>query len=580
MKRRRFPLSLSRYVYIMNRWIARGDRMRAIRWFCFAFLASVAVFAGEARAAPGCPRPDVGDVVSEPQDLYSKNGVLNVTFNYYTQLDDANRSLFCFVTDQGFESPTLHVQPGDTLTITLNNDMPTGDVADLSVPQDLWDCGTPIMTNESVNIHFHGTNTRPICHADGVVHTLVNPGQSFVYHVQFPANHPPGLYWYHPHVHGLSEIAVQGGATGAIIVEGIEKLQPKVSGLPTRVLIIRDQRLKVPGMSIDPGTSRPDWDVSLNYVPIEYPVYVPSKLMIAPGEKEFWRVANTAADTTVDIDLNYDGVWQNMEIVAIDGVPVGSHDGRHFGSTFTVNHFLLPPAARVEFITTMPTSSVHSAIFETQAIDTGPAGDNDLARPIAQLLPFPPAPVSAPAPGAAPSRPAGLPTMPVSSGALSPQRYDGIDSAPITAYRQLYFSEQNIFGNAPAGEFPVNFFLTVVGQKPTLFSPDNPPAIITTQGAVEIWTIENRTQEVHMFHMHQLHYELLAINGQPVASGQRQMYDTIETPYWSGTGPYPSITVKMDFRGDLVGDFVYHCHILGHEDGGMMAIIRVLPKPG
>ena len=42
--------------------------------------------------------------------------------------------------------------------------------------------------------------------------------------------------------------------------------------------------------------------------------------------------------------------------------------------------------------------------------------------------------------------------------------------------------------------------------------------------------------------------------------------------------PYPSVTLRMDFRGPDIGDFVYHCHILDHEDGGMMAIIRVLPQ--
>ncbi|HEX4783341.1 MAG TPA: multicopper oxidase domain-containing protein [Candidatus Sulfotelmatobacter sp.] len=45
-----------------------------------------------------------------------------------------------------------------------------------------------------------------------------------------------------------------------------------------------------------------------------------------------------------------------------------------------------------------------------------------------------------------------------------------------------------------------------------------------------------------------------------------------------GTGPYPSVTVRLDFRGLDIGDFAYHCHILEHEDHGMMAIIRVLPK--
>jgi FtsP/CotA-like multicopper oxidase with cupredoxin domain len=56
------------------------------------------------------------------------------------------------------------------------------------------------------------------------------------------------------------------------------------------------------------------------------------------------------------------------------------------------------------------------------------------------------------------------------------------------------------------------------------------------------------------------------------------MLDTVDVPFWSGSGPYPSVTLRLDFPGRDVGDFMYHCHILEHEDHGMMAIIRVLPK--
>jgi len=70
----------------------------------------------------------------------------------------------------------------------------------------------------------------------------------------------------------------------------------------------------------------------------------------------------------------------------------------------------------------------------------------------------------------------------------------------------------------------------------------------------------------------------MAENGLPVSPSQRQFLDTVDVPAWSGTGRYPSVTVRMDFRGPDIGDFVYHCHILEHEDGGMMATIRVLPK--
>jgi hypothetical protein len=92
--------------------------------------------------------------------------------------------------------------------------------------------------------------------------------------------------------------------------------------------------------------------------------------------------------------------------------------------------------------------------------------------------------------------------------------------------------------------------------------------------------------ENHEFHIHQIHFlvesqDNFQINGtQPDASIDGQVLDTIQVPFWDGNPdhPYPSVTVRMDFRGADVGDFVYHCHIAEHEDMGMMAIIRVLPS--
>ena len=79
--------------------------------------------------------------------------------------------------------------------------------------------------------------------------------------------------------------------------------------------------------------------------------------------------------------------------------------------------------------------------------------------------------------------------------------------------------------------------------------------------------------------MHQIHFLVTAINDVPIPKEQQQLYDVFPVPYWSGhpSDPFTSITVKLDFRGADVGEFVYHCHILDHEDAGMMAIIRVQP---
>jgi FtsP/CotA-like multicopper oxidase with cupredoxin domain len=526
--------------------------------------------AGPARAEKGpvCARPAAGSVATPAGSLFSKNGVLDVSLVYSLSFDDAGRALYCFVTPDGVEGPTLHVKPGDTLNISLTNRVgrtrPPQRPMTMSMSMDSDACGDTDQNSTSVNMHFHGTNTKPGCHSDEVIHTLVNNGKTFQYHINFPTNEPPGLYWYHPHVHGQSELAVLGGGTGAIIVDGIEKYQPDVAGLPERVLEIRDQTV---AGNPTPGGKIPSWDLSLNYVPISYPAEVPSVIEIKPGRREFWRVVNSSADTVADLVVKYDGVEQPLEVVALDGVPTGSQDGTGKGKPVMMKHILLSTAGRAEFIVTTPPKSVKTAVFETRRLDTGPGGDNDPARILAVLTPTKDDGMTA------------MRSMPApASDTLPPPLFAHLDEAQVTARRKLYFSEESQIPGGNRVENRMNFYITVDGQKPILFNSENPPAIVTTQGAVEAWTIENRTTEVHEFHMHQIHFKLSKRDGAIVPPRDQQYLDTVQIPYWTGTGPYPSVTLLMDFRGHVVGDFVYHCHILEHEDGGMMAIIRVLPK--
>jgi FtsP/CotA-like multicopper oxidase with cupredoxin domain len=529
-------------------------------------LSSSPAFAAGDNVTQFCARPAAGTVITEPPALYSRHGVLSVSLNYVTSIDPQGRTLYCFITPDGLESPTFHVRPGDSLDIDLRNTVPPAAAAmDGMVMSDATkNCTSSPMDASSVNMHFHGTNTSPTCHSDEVIHTVVNSGERYHYHIVFPADEPAGLYWYHPHIHGNAEGAVLGGASGAIVVDGIESIQPAVGGLPTRVLIIRDQNVAGNPM---PGGKVPAWDVTLNYVPNAWPKPVPGVIVAPPGRKEFWRVLNASADTVADVALKYDRVDQPIGIVALDGVATGSHDGTEkHGKVVTASHFLIPPAGRVEFIMTMPPAHTSEAVFETRRVDTGPIGDNDTLRTLAVI-------------DTSRSRSAAVTErtpMPFTSAAAGGERFAGLLSAPVTARRQLHFSEVLSDPNNPLS--PTNFYITVNGAKRELFSANHPPAIVTTRGSVEEWTIENRTKEVHEFHIHQIHFLLMAQNGVPVRADQRQFRDTLQVPYWSGSGPYPNVKVLMDFRGPVTGDFVYHCHILGHEDNGMMAIIRVLPR--
>jgi FtsP/CotA-like multicopper oxidase with cupredoxin domain len=495
--------------------------------------------------APGqvCPRYAPGSVVGEPLDLYSSNGTLTVNLTYNTDTDSEGRTTYCFTMPNGTESPTLHVYPGDQVTVNLTNALPPASTM-MTVNNP---CGPSAnMNTSSVNIHYHGTNMSPACGQDEVIHTLVNSGQSFTYTLTFPTNEPPGLYWYHPHVHMNSEAGVLGGGTGAIVVEGIQNLQPIVAGLPTSILIVRDNTLAATG-----GAGTPAKDLSLNYVAIDSPSETPAIIQMQPGQTQFWRVLNASADTPIDVQLVYDGVVQSLTVVGLDGVPTGSQDENGQGTPVTETDILIPPASRAEFVMTGPTASVSNASFITLPVNMGAAGASVPQRTLANIQ------VSASAP-TPPAQPA--------VGPAGPQRFAGLMGMTPNATRSLYFSES-----------ASQFFITVNGATPTLFNPNNPPSIVTTQGSVEEWTVTNQTTEVHDFHIHQIHFLLMEENGVAVPAANQQFLDTVQIPAWTGTGPYPSVTLLMDFRGLDIGDFVYHCHILLHEDNGMMAIIRVIP---
>jgi len=546
--------------------------LRLLFTLCIAAIAQICAFAQNSNSV--CPRFPVGSTINEPPNLFSKNGVLKVNFKYLTTVDENGNTLFCFMTPNGMESPTLHVHPGDHLILTLtnmvplnaaglptmhmNHTMPEMQVSSASGPA-VTVCGSPNMTSASVNVHYHGANVSPTCHSDEVIRTIINSGETFTYNLAFPTDEPPGLYWYHPHIHGIAEAAVQGGASGAIVVEGIENVQPAVAGLPQRILLVRDQQ--VPASITDPNV--PAWDLSLNFIPITFPNYTPAIIPMKPNERQLWRVGNVSADTILDLQVQYDAVPQTIELVGLDGVPTGSQDGTRQGKIIPVKHILLAPAARAEFIVNGPGVGVKNASLMTLGIDTGPLGDNDPQRPLATIQTS----FNAAEP---PLR------VPAVSGRAGKQRFEGLETATVTAKRKLYFSE--VVSDPTDPSSPTNFFITVDGATPTLFDPSLPPAIVTTQGSVEDWTIENRAEENHEFHFHQIHFQLLAKNGVPVPPKEQQFLDMINVPYWDGVGPYPSVTVRMDFRGPDIGDFVYHCHILGHEDFGMMAIIRVLPN--
>jgi FtsP/CotA-like multicopper oxidase with cupredoxin domain len=574
------------------------------RVFAFIILGCVSSFEASclpaiARETRTCARPAPGGIVAEPHAFRSTSGILNVELTYLNFTAPDGQEEYCYRAEDGSQAPTLRVRPGDLLILHLKNLLSAPGLAKggsgkpgvsphagheaAEMPAIDAPCASVRMTALSTNLHFHGMSMPPSCHEDDVLRTFVQPGNHpFEYRIRIPPDEAPGLYWYHPHVHGFTNQQVLGGASGALIVEGIEHANSKLAGLPERTFVIRDQELLHPNaqpatagtvppppvfrdaegdiLNTGTGSGKPAKDLSINFVPVPYPDYPPAIVAVRPSERQLWRVLNGSAITYLDLQIVVNGQPQSLGVVSVDGVPI-TENGMARDRVLWVNHVFLPPGARVEWIFIGVAAGADARLI-TRSVDTGPAGENDPARPLASIVA---------------SGTAAEPQFVLDSAPTPQPRSDSIWLGNIRPMhtRKLYFSEKPADPNDPAS--PTVFMITVDGQTPAPYDPRRKgPDITVRQGDVEDWVIENRSREMHAFHIHQIHFMLTEWNGTPV--DEPFLRDTINVPFWDGKSTlYPRVTVRMDFRSpNAVGTFVYHCHLLEHEDGGMMGTIRVL----
>jgi FtsP/CotA-like multicopper oxidase with cupredoxin domain len=536
-----------------------------------------------------CPAPAEGSAVPEPEDLRSQNGVLQVSLEFRAASTSRGKMRYCYISGNGGVAPNLRLHPGDTLILKLKNEVsPSLPIPDAKMQHAMHSqisvhdpCGRSPMSAFATNLHFHGLAIPPVCHQDEVMKTAIQPSDPvFEYRIQIPANQPSGLYWYHPHIHGFSSMQLSGGASGALIIEGIERTNRELAGLGERVFVVRDQDLLnpdappakteafAPKIRLDrdgdvqntgTGTGKPAKDLSLNYVPVPYPDYPTAVIRMKPEERQLWRVLNASTVTYLNLQLLFDCKAQMLEVVALDGVPVNTK-GASASLLAMRNHLGVPPGGRVEFIAKAPPDGV-AASLANRTVNTGPGGENDPNRPLATVVTLRDAP-----------EPASV--LPGSPEPLSAPALPWLGDVTPTRTRKLFFSEKLEDPNDPNS--PTTFYITLDGQTPTPFDPNSDvPSIVVKQGEVEDWIIENRSNELHAFHIHQIHFLMLDWNGIPV--NEPFLRDTINVPFYDGKHPdYPSVRLRMDFRDpNIIGTFLYHCHLLDHEDNGMMALIRV-----
>ena len=465
-------------------------------------------------------------VAVEPPQVQAENHVVSLTLH---AVNENGRDAFAF--EHGTVPPVIRASPGDVLRITYVNDLPSHSPETCAV--------NPCM--DMTNLHFHGLTVSPNAPQDDVLGMMAMPGQVLHYMVEIPRDHTPGLFWYHTHPHGESHRQVLDGMSGAIVIEGMERYVPEVRRLRERVMVVRGRSIEhdpnaaelkrhveIPSKGCGGKAEAVEEIFTVNGV-------VRPRIEIAPNERQFWRIVNASADRY--LDLQVDG--QPFEIVALDGMPLAYHDPK--SPRRTANHLLVAPAGRLEAIVTGPPGQAH-AVLRTLCVNTGPDGDSNPEMVLADLV----------SPSEARS----------SSDATREQAHAVDDRPPV--YKPI--DVEPLKKTTP--DFTVTFTedkngFYINGRK---FAADASPMTSARVGTYQHWRIVNATAELHPFHIHQVHFLAYAENG--VALAQPVWLDTVNVPVGG------SVDVILDFTDPSIrGLSVFHCHLLNHEDKGMMAKI-------
>ena len=132
-----------------------------------------------------CTRFQPGAYVQEPVQYSSILGLLDIRLEYKAGRGSDGNMQFCYLTQDGAQSPTLLVWPGDRLRLTLTN------LVDVAAYAGSAEAAA---ASYGTNIHFHGMSVSPQPGQDFAI-TLIVPGQSFTYQLDIPADHPIGLHW-------------------------------------------------------------------------------------------------------------------------------------------------------------------------------------------------------------------------------------------------------------------------------------------------------------------------------------------------------------------------------------------------
>lgn len=371
------------------------------------------------------------------------------------------------------------------------------------------------VSNQPTNIHFHGLTVSPLYNGDNIF-VRVDPGHTFNYKFKIPETHTPGLYYYHAHSHGIAERQVTYGFSGAFLIDGQLDAYPDLKDIADHVMVLKD-------IQVSPFGNVPQDVVTSRTVTRTVNGLVKPTIRIRPGETQLWRIANTGANLYYRLHMGGKKFW----VIAEDANPTLT--------MMPVTEYMLGPSARVEILVQFDGAGEYA--LATHKVRTGPAGDGNSAVDLLKIA-CEGEPVAAPV------------TLPLERDCCAKPIEDYRDDT-ITNKRLIVFNETDT-------DFRVN---------DRVFTEERIDTRVPL-GSIEEWTIRNATDELHQFHIHQTDFQVVEINGRKIEfTGHR---DNFIIPVRG------EVKIIIPFTDPvIVGNFVYHCHIMEHEDGGMMATIQV-----
>lgn len=296
-------------------------------------------------------------------------------------------------------------------------------------------------------------------------------------------------------------------------IQGGLDLVPGIEGLWQQHLFLQVNEFVDTGDQVPAGEQQ-----QARQIPLVNGQYQPT-ISIQPGETQRWSISNASAN--------------NIFLLALAGHQLHqiAKDGNPFHTVVAQDQILLAPAERVEVLVqaqNMPGTLELRQLLWGEGVQAEP--DRLLATMVIEGDSVPVAP-------------------------LPPQLI------PFNDLRELAIDNERVILFSPV---PPPYYQWI---DTTPFDPDGINQTVQL-GTMEKWTIQNTTEEVHPFHIHLNESQVISVNGEPVDAPS--LSDTVSVP------AFGEVKILHRFE-DFTGKFVYHCHILMHEDAGMMAVVEVVP---